>query len=213
MAASALHCSSQLTLSALLLILSIQCNSLVFASTHENNFNHNNNILSLRELNLHLSTLSNNNSNNNNTNSNSHVAPERMFKIGFLSQGNYASVQNELHPSAVPAYYSNSSSLHAAVIADEIIAGMVSGTPDQSLIQDLNVFPSEQISVRAMLVNRSTSSIGQEDVNEIVLQVIDAALVRVIAAGGVEQCAANNPPYQALVVHSCKPSAGNKNSN
>ena len=78
-----------------------------------------------------------------------------------------------------------------------MVAGLVSGTPKDSA--NLNVFPSEQISVRAMLVKQ-----GAYDL----LDALDAALVRVIERGGVEQLALKNAPYEALVVHSCKPDAG-----
>ena len=40
--------------------------------------------------------------------------------------------------------------------------------------------------------------------NDAMIRAIDAALVRVIESGGVEECARNNPPYEALVVHSCQ---------
>lgn len=36
---------------------------------------------------------------------------------------------------------------------------------------------------------------------------LDAAVVRLVERGGVEAIAARHPPYSALVVHSCKPSA------
>ena len=36
------------------------------------------------------------------------------------------------------------------------------------------------------------------------LDAIDAALVRVMKAGGIEKTAVANPGYEALVVHSCQ---------
>ena len=115
-------------------------------------------------------------------------------EIGFLSEGNYHSVQNELSNLVTPRYYDNSEDLHDAVESGEVLAGLTSGTPD--ITRDINVFGSEQISVRAMLVKKN---------NDILLNALDAAIVRVIEVGGVEECARNNTPYQALVTHSCKP--------
>ena len=71
--------------------------------------------------------------------------------------------------------------------------GLLSGTVDTDY--DFNIFPSNQISIRAMFMKPG---------NDVVVRAIDAALVRVIESGGVEECARNNPPYEALVVHSCQ---------
>jgi hypothetical protein len=119
-----------------------------------------------------------------------------LRKVGFLSAGNFHSVQNELHHQVEPAYYDNTDHLHQAVESGEILAGLVSGTPKNS--SNLNVFGSEQISVRAMLVNP-----GEDDL----LNALDAALVRIIQRGDVERIAEKNAPYQALAVHSCKPTS------
>lgn len=118
-------------------------------------------------------------------------------KVGFLTEGNFHAVQNELHKNVVPQYFANTDALHKAVEDGIVVAGLVSGTPKDSA--QLNVFPSEQISVRAMLVKQGAYQL---------LDALDAALVRVIERGGVEQLALKNAPYEALVVHSCKPDAG-----
>ena len=144
----------------------------------------NTNINSLRALNAHLEAHA------------SSVAPAALRRIGFLSKGNAASVANELHQAAESVIYENASALHDAVRDGDIVAGLVSGTVDESY--DVNVFPSEQISVRAMLVRSG---------NDAVLRLVDASLVRVIESGGVEHAAASNPPYAPLVVHSCMPNA------
>jgi len=113
-------------------------------------------------------------------------------KVGFLSMGNFHSVQNELHANVEAEVYAHSTDLYDAVDRGDVVAGLVSGTVQS--VHSFHVFPSEQISVRAML---------HKPGNDAILDAIDAALVRVIDAGGVEECAANNPPYAALVVHSC----------
>lgn len=66
-----------------------------------------------------------------------------------------------------------------AVKNGDIIAGLVSGTPANG---NVNVFSSEQISVRAMLVRPGAESITDA---------LDAALVRFIESGGVEKVAAH----------------------
>jgi hypothetical protein len=109
-----------------------------------------------------------------------------------LSEGNYHAVQNELED-LDPVYFQSKDLLTDAVQNGEVVAGLVSGTPSSNV----NVFPSEQISVRAMLVRKDSDNL---------LRALDAAIVRVIESGGVEASARANPPYEALVVHSCKPS-------
>lgn len=117
-------------------------------------------------------------------------------KIGFLSQGNFYTVQNELNKLVEPKYYQNTDELHTAVNSGNILAGLVSGTPKDTF--ELNIFGSEQISIRSMMVNQN---------NHLILAALDAAIVRIIERGQVEQIAEQNKPYQALVVHSCKPSS------
>lgn len=139
------------------------------------------NIVSLSQLNVAISQAS---------------TTSHSKKVGFLSEGNYQSVQNELDSTVEPKIYENITMLTNAVKNGDIIAGLVSGTPANG---NVNVFSSEQISVRAMLVRPGAESITDA---------LDAALVRFIESGGVEKVAAANPPYEALVVHSCKPTAG-----
>ena len=123
-------------------------------------------------------------------------------KVGFLTEGNFQSVENELEKSVEPIYiYKNATALTQAVANGDILAGLVSGTPTDS--GDLNIFSSEQVSVRAML----QAGAGAETITK----ALDAAIVRFIERGGVETVAAANPPYQALVVHSCKPTASHFN--
>jgi len=120
--------------------------------------------------------------------------PQR--KVGFLSEGNYHTVQNELSSLVEPIYFENTDELHQGVNQENVLAGLVSGTPDDSY--DLNIFGSDQISIRSMLVKPG---------NDLILDALDAALVRIIERGDVEKIAEKNHPYQALVVHSCKPSS------
>jgi len=137
------------------------------------------NIVSLRELNEAIAD------------------PSHISKVGFLSDGNFQSVQNELHETVDPVIFDSSTNLTAAVEAGDVLAGLVSGTPSDPNGK-LNVFGSEQISVRAMLVKQGNGAI---------VDALDAALVRIIQRGDVEKIAEANAPYEALVVHSCKPTS------
>ena len=125
---------------------------------------------------------------------NSKINQGPMRKIGFLSEGNYHTVQNELSPLVEPVYFKDKDKLNKQVENENILAGLVSGTPKNSF----NIFGSDQISIRSMLVAHN---------NVKLLDAIDAAIVRIIERGDVEKIAKKNSPYQALVVHSCKPSS------
>lgn len=113
--------------------------------------------------------------------------------MGFLSHGNFHSVQNELSDQVEEVIYAHAEELYDAVHNEDVLAGLVSGTVDTDY--DFNIFSSNQISIRSMFMKPG---------NDVVVRAIDAALVRVIESGGVEECARNNPPYEALVVHSCQ---------
>ena len=92
-------------------------------------------ITSLTELNAHLNTPG---------------LTTVQKQVGFLTEGNYQRVENELSSNVVKKIYASSAELHDAVESGDVVAGLVSGTPDAS--RDFNVYPSEQISVRSMLV-------------------------------------------------------------
>ena len=134
--------------------------------------------------------------------------------MGFLSHGNFHAVENELSSQVEEVIYAHAEDLYDAVQNGEVLAvrrfyrkkrsptsqltiskqqGLLSGTVDTDY--DFNIFPSNQISIRAMFMKPG---------NDAMIRAIDAALVRVIESGGVEECARNNPPYEALVVHSCQ---------
>jgi len=114
------------------------------------------------------------------------------ISVGFLSEGNYHAVQNELSKKTLPKYFSSKDDLLNAVASGDVSAGLVSGTVRNTTF---NVFGSEQISVRAMMVNQEEPYL---------LQALDAAIVRMIETGVIEEIATKNEPYDALVVHSCK---------
>lgn len=118
-------------------------------------------------------------------------------EIGFLSEGNYHTVSNELSSRATPRYYASKSELYEAVRGGEVKAGLVSGTVENEN-NEFTVFASEQVSIRAMLVNPDGTYANG------ILSALDAAIVRVIESGGIEQSARDNEPYDALVVHSCQ---------
>ena len=118
--------------------------------------------------------------------------------VGFLSEGNYHAVQNELSPRARPVYFEDAAHLYAAVRSGRVLAGLVSGAPDVTdQAGQFQVFRSGQISVRSMLVRKGDDALADA---------LDAAIVRLVERGGVERLAKAHAPYEALVVHSCKPS-------
>jgi hypothetical protein len=116
--------------------------------------------------------------------------------VGFLSEGNYHAVQNELSNKTLPKYYESKDLLLSAVVDGEITAGLVSGSVDDTA--ELTVFGSDQISIRAMMVNQNEPDL---------LNALDAAIVRMIESGTIEKIAEKAHPYEALIVHSCKPSS------
>jgi len=82
-----------------------------------------------------------------------------MRKIGFLSQGNFHAVQNELADTVEAVIYQNAEEMYAAVDAGEVLAGLISGTVDAPEYE-FNVFTSEQISIRAMLVKPNNDAVS-----------------------------------------------------
>ena len=82
-----------------------------------------------------------------------------MRKIGFLSQGNFHAVQNELADTVEAVIYQNAEEMYAAVDAGEVLAGLISGTVDDPEYE-FNVFTSEQISIRAMLVKPNNDAVS-----------------------------------------------------
>ena len=123
------------------------------------------------------------------------VEVNQSVEVGFLSEGNYHAVQNELPTLVKPRIYKNVEEIYAALDNQTVFAGLVSWTPDT--IHPINVFPSNQISVRSMLIKKG---------NSLFEKAIDAAIVTIVDQGKIEKMASNNPPYEALIVHSCKPS-------
>jgi hypothetical protein len=99
-------------------------------------------VTSLTELNAHLDTAG---------------LTTVQRQVGFLTEGNYQRVENELSSNVVKKIYDSSAALHDAVENGTVVAGLVSGTPDAS--RDFNIFPSEQISVRSMLVKPGNDAV------------------------------------------------------
>jgi hypothetical protein len=128
---------------------------------------------------------------------NSHIDGSDVdSSVGFLSEGNYHAVQNELSNKTLPKYYESKELLLSAVVEGEIMAGLVSGSVNDT--DEFNVFGSDQISIRAMMVNQNEPDL---------LNALDAAIVRMIESGTIEKIAEKSHPYEALIVHSCKPSS------
>ena len=128
---------------------------------------------------------------------NVHLASSEPKTVGFLSEGNFHAVQNELDPSVEPLYFESYNDLHAALQSDELIAGLVSGTPSSDM-ESMYTFGSDQISLRAILVQPNQSNL---------LLAVDAAIANTIEGGTVDRLIQTHAPYEMLLAHSCKPSA------
>merc|ERR1711871_1839964 len=69
-------------------------------------------------------------------------------KVGFLSQGNYETVHHILPDNIQVAIFDHTEDIIDCVLNQDCVAGLISGIPHND---NLNVFSSEQVSLRAML--------------------------------------------------------------
>jgi hypothetical protein len=114
-------------------------------------------------------------------------------KVGFLSTANYNSVKIILNDKVEPEFYGSTSALYAAVENEVVIAGLMSGQPDSTRFL---AFSTDLISPRAFQMKRGTDSRD-------LMQAIDAAVVRTHDSGELQKAEKNNPPFEAVEVHTC----------
>lgn len=115
-------------------------------------------------------------------------------KMGFLSEANYMSMHTVLSDKVQPVYYTSTDELYAAVDSEEIVAALISGTPDA---ERYNIFSTDLISPRAFQMMPGDSS-------KDLMEAIDAAVVRTHNAGELLLAQDANPPFEAIEVHTCR---------
>jgi len=115
-------------------------------------------------------------------------------KVGFLSEANYKSVHTVLHEGIEPEYFTDTEHLYDAVRAGTVIAGFISGVPDETEFQ---VFSSELISPRSFQMSKGPESRD-------LMEAVDAAVVRTHNLGELQLAARKNPPFEAVEVHTCR---------
>jgi len=141
-------------------------------------------------------------------------------KVGFLSQANYATVQTVLDDSVQVVVCDGNDPTYAACVGTDgliqhvldgtLVAGVISGLPEAKYEPHLNIFSSTVVSMRAMfmapvysteMVHGTTlDSKSSEDLS----LAVDAAIVRVQAAGKDEIAKKNNMPFEFIALHTCK---------
>jgi len=107
-------------------------------------------------------------------------------KVGFLSEANYKSVHTVLHEGIEPEYFTDTEHLYDAVRAGTVIAGFISGVPDETEFQ---VFSSELISPRSFQMSKGPESRD-------LMEAVDAAVVRTHNLGELQLAARKNPPLR-----------------
>jgi hypothetical protein len=113
--------------------------------------------------------------------------------IGFLSMGNYNSISPLLSNNVVPRIFTSTEEIYTALEAREIIAGMISGQPDDRF----HSFPTELVSPRAFQFSNSTDAVD-------LIRAVDAAVVRGHNAGDILTAMRASPPFEAVEVHNCR---------
>jgi len=117
-----------------------------------------------------------------------------LRKMGFLSQANYNSVAPILSDKVEPIIFTSSQEVFDAVTAGSVLAGLISGVPDES---NFTTFSTDMISPRSFQLMSSAESRD-------LLRAIDAAVVRTHNAGELLAAEQANPPFRALEVHTCR---------
>lgn len=114
-------------------------------------------------------------------------------KVGFLSLANYRSMATVLSSKLEPTVFASTADLYKAVTNGSVIAGMISGVPDA---RNFSVFGSERISPRAFQMMPG-------ELSRHLRQAVDAAVVRTHYAAELLSVQDNNPPFEAIEVHTC----------
>eukprot|EP01079_Euglenida_sp_SAG-EU17-18_P008768 gene8768-1571_t len=113
--------------------------------------------------------------------------------VGFLSEGNYQTVHDVLHPGAVPKIMGDLAELEMAVADGSVSAGLLSGLPTD--VTQFHLFSSTLVSPRGMLVTKDRDPL---------VDALDAAIVRVLSQGLPQRFAEANPPLKMVSVFNCK---------
>jgi len=117
-------------------------------------------------------------------------------KVCFLSQANYNSVHTLLSAKTEAVILSDTSHMYDAVKDGTCVAGLISGQPDPEAFIP---FSSELISPRAFQT-------APGDPARHLLEALDAAVVRTHNAGDMRKAEADNPPFRAVQVNTCRSS-------
>jgi hypothetical protein len=115
-------------------------------------------------------------------------------RVGFLSTANFNSVHTVLSKKVEPVIFTNTSGLYEAVQSGNVIAAMISGQPNASLF---SVFSTDLISPRTFQMKPGADSRD-------LMEAVDAAVVRSHNAGELLKAQVQNPPFQAVEVHTCR---------
>ena len=114
------------------------------------------------------------------------VTPMRAARRGFLSTANWHSARHSLPPNTQTYIGQSSADLIAKVKSGEIVGAMIKGVPLDPE-GELLTFPSTTITPQAVFFAPGSES-------ESMQEAVDAALVRMLAAGKAQEARQNNPP-------------------
>ena len=110
----------------------------------------------------------------------------RAARRGFLSGANWHSARHSLPPNTQTYIGQSSADLIAKVKSGEIVRAMIKGVPLDPE-GELLTFPSTTITPQAVFFKPGGES-------ESMQEAVDAALVRMLAAGKAQEARQNNPP-------------------
>jgi len=110
----------------------------------------------------------------------------RAARRGFLSGANWHSARHSLPPNTQTYIGESSADLIAKVKSGEIVGAMIKGVPLDPE-GELLTFPSTTITPQAVFFKPGSES-------ESMQEAVDAALVRMLAAGKAQEARQNNPP-------------------
>jgi hypothetical protein len=117
--------------------------------------------------------------------------PQRT--VGFLSQANWHSAKHSLPPTTVVHVGASAEELVRMVQQGELVGAMIKGVP---LDADGTLYTFASLTVTPQAVFLQPGAASKD-----MLDAIDAAIVRMLAAGKAQEARANNPPNNYLEVH------------
>ena len=115
-------------------------------------------------------------------------------KVGFLSQGNFDSVQHLLPDTAQPVIFNHVDDLLEDTRKSPVHASLVSGFLGYDMT-GLVAFSSTLVSARAMFTAEPADTLRLA---------LDAAIVRALHENADRTAAANNAPFDFVAVHTCR---------